>query len=166
MEVVERTQEKSLVSGSRPPPGHKKKRAGTKAHGAALRARSEENERRWAAVLVSPTPGWNQSTFSVLHARSGENKNERLCFSSPLPAGTRAHFSVLHARIEKKGVEPNKRVFLSCARAVKKRKMGCFASFPPLPAGTKAHFPALHARSGVNKNKRLCFCPPRPPGCR
>ena len=63
----------------------------------------------------------------------------------------------------KKGLE-QKRMFLSCARAVKKRRMGCCASFPPLPAGTKAHFSVLHARSGENKNNRLCFSPPLPAG--
>ena len=91
---------------------------------------------------------------TVLHARSEKNENKRLFFFPPLPAGTPP----------KKGW--NKSAwFLSCARAVMKRRMGCCASyFPPLPAGTKALFSVLHARSGENKNKRLCLSPLLPAG--
>ena len=55
---------------------------------------------------------------TVLHARS-EKMRTSGCVSLP------------HARLKppKKGLE-QKRMFLSCARAVKKRKMGCCASFP------------------------------------
>jgi len=91
--------------------------------------------------------------FSVLHARSEKNENKRLCFFPPLPAGTK-----------KKGLEP-KRMILPCECAVKKKERRWAAVLvSPTPGWNQSTFSVLHARSGENKNKRLCFSPPLPPG--